>query len=35
MENITNRFLKYISIDSKSDEKKAKIIKPTSKGKLS
>lgn len=34
MENITNRFLKYISIDSKSDEKKAKIIKPTSKGQI-
>lgn len=34
MENITKRFLKYISIDSKSDEKKAKIIKPTSKGQI-
>lgn len=34
MVNITNRFLKYISIDSKSDEKKAKIIKPTSKGQI-
>ena len=34
MENITNRFLKYIPIDSKSDEKKAKIIKPTSKGQI-
>ena len=34
MENITNRFLKYILIDSKSDEKKAKIIKPTSKGQI-
>ena len=34
MENITKRFLKYISIDSKSDEKKAKILKPTSEGQL-
>ncbi len=34
MEDITQRFLKYISIDSKSDEKKAKIIKPTSKGQI-
>lgn len=34
MENITKRFLKYISIDSESDEKKAKIIKPTSKGQI-
>lgn len=34
MEYITQRFLKYISIDSKSDEKKAKIIKPTSKGQI-
>lgn len=34
MEDITQRFLKYISIDSKSDEKKAKIIKPTNKGQI-
>lgn len=34
MEKIKNRFLKYIAIDTKSDESKANLIKPTSKGQL-
>ncbi|MFR1137622.1 MAG: peptidase T, partial [Anaerococcus vaginalis] len=34
MEKIKNRFLKYIAIDTRSDESKANLIKPTSKGQL-
>lgn len=34
MQNIKERFLKYIAIDTKSDETKAHIIKPTSKGQI-
>ena len=34
MQNLKERFLKYIAIDTKSDETKAHIIKPTSKGQI-
>ncbi|WP_058990400.1 peptidase T [Anaerococcus rubeinfantis] len=34
MENITKRFLKYIAVDSRSDESKKNIIKPTSEGQI-
>lgn len=34
MENITKRFLKYIAVDTRSDESKKNIIKPTSEGQI-
>lgn len=34
MENITKRFLKYIAVDTRSDETKKNIIKPTSEGQI-